>query len=57
MSNMIGGGAADQRGLLDHPDNFNDGGDGTPQNKRERIKGNQDLWLLNLFFKGCAFLV
>jgi hypothetical protein len=62
----MGGGhtdAHDDMGLLDHPQPGHDGGahEGRPSDmadsKTKPQGGNQDLWLLNLFFKGCALLV
>jgi hypothetical protein len=51
---MVGGGDNDP-GMLDNQPHLND--EPSPMTReRERIRGNQDLWLLNLFFKACAFL-
>ena len=69
MKNFMGGGAPDdaEEGLLDNNQqvspakgNGGKGGRGTDidgSESRPPSKMNQDLWLLNLFFKGCALLV
>ena len=39
----------------DGEDDDGDEGDGNQQaTQRKKKQGNQDLWLLNVFFKGCA---
>jgi hypothetical protein len=38
-------------------DEDEDGDDRPSEKKKKELPGNQDLWLLNLFFKGCSVVV
>lgn len=61
MSNFMGGGAdaADEVGMLDNQPGGGAPADNgaRPSTQKDQSVHNQDLWLLNLFFKGCALLV
>lgn len=48
--------AAPDRGEYDGDDGEEDDGDGGDNRTsvKKKKQGNQDLWLLNVFFKGCA---
>jgi hypothetical protein len=59
MTNLVGDGQVDDHGLLDHDDQNRPSIPLSPTDRdnttnKSKIRGNQDLWLLNLFFKGCA---
>ena len=60
MGNVLGGGADDeiQPGAAGGAPGGNNPSDRPTESGEKAAKQmNQDLWLLNLFFKGCAFIV